>query len=311
MTETFYEVLGVAEDATTDEIEAAYRERLKETHPDVSDDEDAGQATKELVEARDVLVDEDERARYDRVGHAAYVGDSVADAAADVADSDTAETADSAGGPQQARDRRRRERAASKRVRQDGQARQDTARNPSETGERSDTSGTSTPSETSQTSQTDGATRSQSATAERTRAAGTRRPVDGMSTDSDSEGSTYSVRTEVPKSESFGPILPSGQRLTLTVIFFALYPVMLFSALLPAFPLVVNLIVLASAVVVIAYLQSMPRVALLVFGGWSAIGILAVVLSGIGLFSVVGFAIFCGTVLPFGFSLLTAWALQY
>lgn len=307
MTETFYEVLGVAEDATTDEIEAAYRERLKQTHPDVSDDDDAGQATKQLVEARDVLVDEDERAEYDRVGHAAYVGDGVAEATADVVESDTTEPAESPGDPHRARDRRRRERAASRRVWQDGQAASKTEET-RDTNKTQESGGTRT---ASQTSQTNSATQAHYTTTERTGAAGKRRPVDGMSADGDSGESTYSVRTEIPKSESFGPILPSGKQLTLTVIFFALYPVMLFSALLPAFPLFVNLTVLASAVIVVAYLQSMPRVALLVFGGWSAIGMVTVLLSGVGVFSVVGFAILCGTVLPFGFSLLTAWALQY
>ncbi|MEF8974479.1 MAG: DnaJ domain-containing protein, partial [Haloarcula sp.] len=73
MTETFYEVLGVPTDASTAAIEAAYRERLKETHPDVSDAADAGEATQRLIEARDVLTDEAERARYDRLGHDAYV----------------------------------------------------------------------------------------------------------------------------------------------------------------------------------------------------------------------------------------------
>ncbi len=95
MTETFYEVLGVSTDASTAAIEAAYRERLKETHPDVSDAADAGEATQRLIEARDVLTDEDERARYDRVGHDAYVaGES------DIADgggSDAAEAARRAG----------------------------------------------------------------------------------------------------------------------------------------------------------------------------------------------------------------------
>src|SRR6056297_1378904 len=122
MTESFYDVLGVAEDATTDEIETAYRERLKETHPDVSDDEDAGQATRTLIEARDVLVDEDERARYDRLGHAAYVGDgtpSASDAAAGAS-----ETGDESDGTTSAttdwtQSRASRERRASERVRRE------------------------------------------------------------------------------------------------------------------------------------------------------------------------------------------------
>lgn len=37
MTATLYEVLGVAEDADAETIGDAYRERVKETHPDVSD----------------------------------------------------------------------------------------------------------------------------------------------------------------------------------------------------------------------------------------------------------------------------------
>jgi hypothetical protein len=46
MGENYYELLGVSEDASTDDIETAYRERLKETHPDVSDDEDANEPRK-------------------------------------------------------------------------------------------------------------------------------------------------------------------------------------------------------------------------------------------------------------------------
>jgi molecular chaperone DnaJ len=37
VTATLYEVLGVAEDADAETIGDAYRERVKETHPDVSD----------------------------------------------------------------------------------------------------------------------------------------------------------------------------------------------------------------------------------------------------------------------------------
>lgn len=73
MAETFYGTLGVAEDADDRTIERAYRERVKRAHPDVSDDPDAPARFKRLTAARDVLLDEAERARYDRLGHAAYV----------------------------------------------------------------------------------------------------------------------------------------------------------------------------------------------------------------------------------------------
>ena len=84
MAEQYYELLGVPSDATSDQIKSAYRDRLKETHPDVSDDADARSQTKRLIEAKEVLVDEDERARYDRLGHEEYVridrGEAVDDA---------------------------------------------------------------------------------------------------------------------------------------------------------------------------------------------------------------------------------------
>ncbi|MFB6083355.1 MAG: DnaJ domain-containing protein [Halorientalis sp.] len=73
MAETFYSVLGVESDADTEAIRDAYRDQVKETHPDVSDDADAAETFKRLTAARDVLVDEASRRRYDRVGHAAYV----------------------------------------------------------------------------------------------------------------------------------------------------------------------------------------------------------------------------------------------
>jgi curved DNA-binding protein CbpA len=75
MTETFYDVLGVPENADSEAIRTAYREAIKEVHPDVSDDIDAGERTKRLNEAKRVLTDADERARYDRLGHAAYTGE--------------------------------------------------------------------------------------------------------------------------------------------------------------------------------------------------------------------------------------------
>jgi curved DNA-binding protein CbpA len=77
MAETFYSVLGVEPGADGEAVERAYRERVKESHPDVTDDPDAPREFARLTVARDVLVDGDERARYDRLGHATYVRDHV------------------------------------------------------------------------------------------------------------------------------------------------------------------------------------------------------------------------------------------
>jgi curved DNA-binding protein CbpA len=77
MDETFYSTLGVDEDADAAAIRRAYRELVKETHPDVCDDSDAHDRFKRLTTARDTLTDRDERARYDRLGHDSYVAEHV------------------------------------------------------------------------------------------------------------------------------------------------------------------------------------------------------------------------------------------
>ncbi|EMA10096.1 DnaJ domain-containing protein [Haloarcula vallismortis] len=77
MEATFYGILGVAPDATEETIVRAYREQTKTHHPDVSDDPDAEERFKRLTQAKDVLTDEVERERYDRLGHDAYVSEYV------------------------------------------------------------------------------------------------------------------------------------------------------------------------------------------------------------------------------------------
>ena len=86
---------------------------------------------------------------------------------------------------------------------------------------------------------------------------------------------------------------------------------LLFSALLPAFPAYVNVILTACTLLMIVYLQSMPRVALPLFGGWSAISIVGIGVFQIGYLSLVGVVVLSATILPFGFSVLTASALRY
>ncbi|MDS0258742.1 DnaJ domain-containing protein [Haloarcula sp. S1CR25-12] len=310
MTESFYDVLGVAEDATTDEIESAYRERLKETHPDVSDDDDAGQETKTLIEARDVLVDEDERARYDRLGHGAYVGNgapSPSEAAAGASQTDADGDGQTGGNRAGAADsgsqsRSRREKRASERVRQERRRAREARQRRRQAAEdaRTDDAATSARANTTEP------------TAEHdTGSAGSRRAGATDPTSGTATGNTYSVREDVATTTSHGPLLPQGQELTLLGIFFALYPVLLFSALLPAFPSFVNVVLGACTLLTIIYLQSMPRVALCLFGGWSGISLVGLAVFGFGYLSVVGLVVLIGTVLPFGFSVLTASALRY
>ena len=67
----FYEVLGVAKDASESEIKKAYRKLAAENHPDRNQgDEAATERFKEAAEAFAALGDSDKRAIYDRHGHA-------------------------------------------------------------------------------------------------------------------------------------------------------------------------------------------------------------------------------------------------
>ncbi len=70
----YYDILGVAQDASQDEIKRAYRKLAKRYHPDRSDEPDAEERFKEVSEAYGVLSDEEKRATYDRFGHAGVEG---------------------------------------------------------------------------------------------------------------------------------------------------------------------------------------------------------------------------------------------
>ncbi|WP_209452129.1 J domain-containing protein [Halosimplex halophilum] len=98
MNGTFYGVLGVGPDADEEAIRAAYRERVKEHHPDVSADPDAADRFRRLTVAKETLLDAAERARYDRLGHRAYV-ESHADPSLWTTESSTDATVPSADDP--------------------------------------------------------------------------------------------------------------------------------------------------------------------------------------------------------------------
>ncbi len=64
----YYDTLGLARDATQDEIKRAYRKLARKYHPDVSKEKDADQQFKALGEAYEVLKDPEKRAAYDQLG---------------------------------------------------------------------------------------------------------------------------------------------------------------------------------------------------------------------------------------------------
>ena len=71
----YYEVLGVARDATPEAIKKAYRGMARKHHPDVNPgDKTAEKKFKEVQQAYDILSDPEKRALYDRYGTAAFEG---------------------------------------------------------------------------------------------------------------------------------------------------------------------------------------------------------------------------------------------
>ena len=66
----YYEILGIAKDASQADIKRAYRRLAREHHPDVNpNDPEAEARFKEINEAYQVLSDSEKRSVYDRYGH--------------------------------------------------------------------------------------------------------------------------------------------------------------------------------------------------------------------------------------------------
>ena len=71
----FYEILGVARGASSDELRKAYKQLALKHHPDRNPNDASAEALfKEVNEAYGVLSDEGKRARYDQFGHAGLEG---------------------------------------------------------------------------------------------------------------------------------------------------------------------------------------------------------------------------------------------
>ncbi len=65
----YYDILGVARDATTSDIKKAFRKLARKFHPDVAKDKKTAEAKfKEINEANEVLSDPEKRRKYDELG---------------------------------------------------------------------------------------------------------------------------------------------------------------------------------------------------------------------------------------------------
>ena len=71
----YYAILGVARDATAEEIRKAYRKLARKFHPDVSKEPDAETRMQAINEANTVLSDPEKRATYDGLGRGFRAGE--------------------------------------------------------------------------------------------------------------------------------------------------------------------------------------------------------------------------------------------
>ena len=66
----YYEILGVEQNASKDELKKAYRKLAMQFHPDRNPgDKESEEKFKEAAEAYEILNNDDKRAKYDRFGH--------------------------------------------------------------------------------------------------------------------------------------------------------------------------------------------------------------------------------------------------
>jgi len=68
----YYDILGIGNKASKEEVKKAYKNLAKKYHPDINKEKDATEKFKEVSEAYAVLSDDSKRSHYDQFGHQAF-----------------------------------------------------------------------------------------------------------------------------------------------------------------------------------------------------------------------------------------------
>jgi len=326
MGESYYEVLEVDSDATRDEIESAYRERVLETHPDHSDDPDAAERFQRVTTAKSVLTDGTERARYDRFGHDAYVslargpaggepssGGDDANGAADSSGAGTGGSATDSGG---ATENGRRKSGRSSGARTNRRTR---------SGTDSDSGARAGSHHARQRSHRQRRRKKRRATGDWPFDGGRSQPNGapnsgptagpGGAADADGDGVAgfrYAVHDwdGAVDLEWEGQPIDGTTAVSVGSIAF-LYPMLVVASLTPLFSLPVNATVAACTLLLIGYLLTMPRVAMVTFGVWSVLFPAGMVgFSLVDPFTLFGLLALGFAWVPFGYAVALWWALR-
>ncbi|OIB57969.1 DnaJ domain-containing protein [Natrialba sp. SSL1] len=332
MGETYYDVLGVEPTATQDELESAYRECVLETHPDHNDAPDATEQFQRVSTAREVLTDEAERARYDRLGHEAYVQAESGEPTAQAGYSSTNATATTE--QQTRRETNRNGRARQRRnrdwsfeeIRQEAERErarsQSGSRSSSRSGSgsgsrsrsRSQTQRTKHTRHTRQTQQHDHTQTSTNTTNTEPGSTASADQTDSTTDTTTSDDFQYAVHdwNDEVELEWQGRALDHQTIVGLACIWL-LYPVFIYASLTPVFPTSANAVVAVCTLGLVAYLLTLPRIAAGIFGSWSllvSVALLTIEAIPIAVLSVYGFLTLAGVWVPFGYALAVWWVLR-
>ncbi|WP_435318041.1 J domain-containing protein [Haloarchaeobius sp. TZWSO28] len=302
MTETFYDVLSVAPDADQGAIRDAYRERVKETHPDLNDAEDAAEAFQRVAEAEEVIGDPDERARYDRLGHAAYVSSfggpgGLGRQARDSATEDPADDEQNDG--YQSRNRRQEYPGSDRRAAHSG----------------NETNRSYYVGDDSKEASADGGSTGSAAEwfVGEKRQQGTRtntntRREHVAEDEEDDEWDGFSVHDwdDDELDPDAGRVSLSQNTLVIVAATFFMYPFMAYTTVAPNVGLVVNVTIGACMLLLLLYLLTIPRVSVFGFAALSVVVPIGLMSIGVSLASLQSLFVVGAVWIPFGYAMLFA-----